>query len=178
VGLTELPGDTGARARALKLWVVLSRAYAAVARHASLSIEGMGLTSTEFGVLEALLHKGPLLLGELRRKILLSSGGVTFVVDRLEKRGLVRREPCPTDRRAMYAVLTPEGQALIERVFDAHAAVIEYAVSGLDEEEKERATELLRALGHHAAGPVQRGAADAEASKGGASRSALSPADR
>jgi MarR family 2-MHQ and catechol resistance regulon transcriptional repressor len=139
------------RETALKLWVVLSRAYTATRRPLEESLHGSGLSEGEFGVLEALLHKGPLLLGEVQRKILVSSGGVTYLVDRLVQRGLVRREPCPTDRRAMYAVLTPQGDALIRKIFPIHAEVIERTLSGLSPEEQKQATELLRTMGHAAA---------------------------
>ena len=135
------------RKDALKLWIVLSRAYVAVRRPLEDSLVGSGLTEGEFGVLEALLHKGPLLLGELQRKILVSSGGVTYLVDRLVQRGLVRREPCPTDRRAMYAVLTPQGDALIRKIFPIHAQVIEDSMTGLTPEEQVEASRLLKKLG-------------------------------
>jgi len=137
--------------QALKLWVVLSRAFDAVAAHSQADIARHGLTPAEFGVLEALYHKGPLLLGEVQRKILVTSGGVTYLVDRLAARGLVERRRCPTDRRAAYAALTPEGEALIREIFPAHAAAMERALAGLDEAEKDQAIRLLRALGRHAA---------------------------
>ena len=76
------------QARALKLLVVLSRASAAVQAHLHSSVAEFDLTLTEFGILEALYHRGPLLLGEVQRRILVSSGGVTYLVDRLERRGL------------------------------------------------------------------------------------------
>src|SRR5262245_26956661 len=156
--------DGSTRERSLKLWVVLSRAYGAIQRRLEESLAASGLTEGEFGVLEALLHKGPLLLGELQRKILVSSGGVTYLVDRparpglvarrprLARRGLVRREPCPTDRRAMYAVLTPEGESLIRDIFGTHAGAIQQAEAGLTPEEQAEAIELLRKLGLAAAG--------------------------
>jgi MarR family 2-MHQ and catechol resistance regulon transcriptional repressor len=137
--------------RALKLWVVLSRAAAAVEQHVRADIGRHGLSPAEFGALEALHHKGPMLLGEVKKKILVSSGGITYVIDRLAAKGLVERRDCPDDRRASYAALTPEGEALIGRIFPAHAACLEHALSGLGEEEKERATELLRSLGRAAA---------------------------
>jgi MarR family 2-MHQ and catechol resistance regulon transcriptional repressor len=139
------------RKDALRLWIVLSRAYVAVRRPLEDSLAGSGLTEGEFGVLEALLHKGPLLLGELQRKILVSSGGVTYLVDRLVQRGLVRRDPCPTDRRAMYAVLTPAGDALIRKIFPIHAQVIEDSMTGLTPEEQAEASRLLKKLGLAAA---------------------------
>jgi MarR family transcriptional regulator, 2-MHQ and catechol-resistance regulon repressor len=136
---------------ALRLWVVLSRAHMAIARHATGDIARQGLTPGEFAILEALYHKGPLLLGELQRKILVSSGGVTYLVDRLERHGWVERRDCPGDRRARYAALTAEGEAFVARIFPGHTATIARAVSGLDAEEREQLIDLLRKLGLHAA---------------------------
>ena len=136
---------------ALKLWVVLSRAYAAVSRHAEADAARHGLTGTEFGILEALYHKGPLLLGELQRSILVSSGGVTYLVDRLAAKGLVERRECASDRRARYAALTGEGEALIARIFPEHARHVARALGGLTPAEQGRAAMLLRTLGRAAA---------------------------
>ena len=137
--------------RALKLFVVLSRAHGAIARHAEADIARHGITTGEFGILEALYHRGPVLLGELQRKILVSSGGVTYLVDRLEGKGLVRRQECPEDRRARYAALTPAGEKLIARIFPGHARRIALATSGLSEAEQRRVIDLLRKLGTSAA---------------------------
>lgn len=135
----------------LKLWVVLARAYAAVAKHVEDDVARHGLTSAEFGILEALYHKGPLLLGEIQRKVLVSSGGITYLVDRLAAKGLVERQDCPKDRRARYAVLTPAGEQVIAEIFPPHAARITRALSGLTVAEKAQATGLLRKLGLAAA---------------------------
>jgi len=139
------------RELALKLFVVLSRAYAAVERHSELDIARHGLSPGEFAIMEALYHKGPLLLGEVQRKILVSSGGVTYLVDRLEEDGLVERRECETDRRARYAALTRKGEQLMKRIFPEHAAALERAVRGLNTSEKKQAIELLRKLGTTAA---------------------------
>jgi MarR family 2-MHQ and catechol resistance regulon transcriptional repressor len=136
---------------ALKLWVVLTKAHAAVSAHAQDDVKSSGLTSGEFGVLEMLHHKGPTLLGEIQRRVLVSSGGITFLVDRLEKKGLVERQNCPTDRRARYAVLTPAGDALIRRIFPTHADRIADAMSALTADEQRMATDLLKRLGITAA---------------------------
>src|SRR5687768_7083352 len=101
-----VPRRPAALERALKLYVVLARATNAVNRRVRQEIDGHELTETEFGILEALYHKGPLLLGDVQRKILLSSGGVTYTVDRLADKGLVERRECQSDRRARYAALT------------------------------------------------------------------------
>ena len=138
-------------ATALQLFVVLNRALAAVHAHTRVDIEAHGLTVGEFAILEALYHKGPLLLGDLQRRILVSSGGTTFLVDRLEERGLVERQLCPSDRRARYAALTPEGTALIARIFLGHAEAIRRAMSGLGLADQRTAIALLKTLGVEAA---------------------------
>jgi MarR family 2-MHQ and catechol resistance regulon transcriptional repressor len=134
-------------AAALKLWVVLHRAQRAVAELDRRDMERHGLHPTEFAVLEVLLHKGPLPLGELGSRILLTSGSTTHVVDKLEGRGLLRRRPCPEDRRVTYAELTGAGRARIAGLFPAHAEALRQAMGGLTLEEKRLATGLLKRLG-------------------------------
>ncbi len=136
---------------------MLSRAAAAVGQHSERDIARHGFTSAEFGILEALYHKGPLLLGDIQRRILVSSGGITFLVDRLTDKGLVAREACPNDRRARYAVLTPAGRTLMKRIFPDHAEVIARALTGLTREQRRAATRLLRDLGRAAAGVAAPG---------------------
>jgi len=152
--MTHEPGGTEGEAdrlddrqRALKLWVILSRAREAIADRLHVEVGRDGLTLTEFGILEALYHKGPLLLGEVQRRILVSSGGVTYLVDRLEKKGLVERRACEGDRRARYAALTPDGEELISRIFPLHAAYIEDLMRILEPGEQRTAIDLLRRLG-------------------------------
>lgn len=132
---------------ALKLYVVLSRAHSAVERHAELDIARHGLSHGEFAIMEALYHKGPLLLGDVQRKILVSSGGVTYLVDRLVADGLVERRECETDRRARYAALTRKGELFMKKIFPEHAAALARGVAGLTSAEKKQAIDLLRKLG-------------------------------
>jgi MarR family transcriptional regulator, 2-MHQ and catechol-resistance regulon repressor len=136
---------------ALKLWVVLARAYNAVSARLAEDVARHELTPTEFAICEVLYHKGPLLLGEVQKKILVTSGGITYLVDRLVEKGLVKREECPEDRRARYAVLTPAGTALIKKIFPQHTVAIERALSGLTLAEQREAVGLLRKLGLAAA---------------------------
>lgn len=145
-GLTAPPTAT-----ALKLYVTLTRASEALHAHARAHIAEHGLTETEFAILEALYHKGPLLLGDVQKKILISSGGVTFVIDKLEKRGLVRRTLSATDRRARYAELTDEGHELIARIFPGHAEALRHAMAGLGLADQRAVTALLKTLGTEAA---------------------------
>jgi len=136
---------------ALNLWVVLARAFDAVERHARASIARFGLGATEFGVLEALYHKGELRVCEVQRKILVESSSTTYVVDKLVERQLVRRRPSDTDRRVILLQLTPRGHRLMKRIFPSHAAVIRDAVGALSAQEQAQAARLLRILGIAAA---------------------------
>lgn len=136
--------------QALHLYRVFSRAFRSVTEHSLRDIKAHGLHHTEFAVLEMLYHKGRQPLQQIGSSILLASGSVTYVIDKLEKNGMIERQPCPHDRRVTYAVLTKKGRVLIERIFPLHAEVIRLAVSGLDAEEKEQAIQLLRKLGREA----------------------------
>ena len=131
----------------LELFVVLSRAYNWVNAHAIRDIRCHGLNPTEFGILEALYHKGPLPLQQLGEKVLISSGNITYAVDKLEQKQLLVRKPAAHDRRVIFAELTPQGQELLETLFPQHAEVIRAAVSSLSPEEQIQAIQLLRKLG-------------------------------
>ena len=135
----------------LKLWVVLARAFDAVERHSRASITRFGLGTTEFGVLEVLYHKGELPVCEVQRRILVESSSTTYVVDKLVKRGLVRRRHSGKDRRVVLLRLTPSGRRLIGRIFPTHARAIHDAVAALRPREQAQAIRLLRALGLGAA---------------------------
>jgi MarR family 2-MHQ and catechol resistance regulon transcriptional repressor len=82
----------------------------------------------------------------VQRRILVSSGGITYLVDRLEKRGLVERRDCPGDRRARFAALTEAGEALIASIFPQHAETIRGALAGLSRDDRREAIRLLRAI--------------------------------
>lgn len=132
------------------LWLLLWKATRSVERLARLSIRATGLCLSDFGVLEALLHKGPLPVNVLGKKVLLSSGSMTAAVDRLERRGWVERTFVQTDRRARIVRLTAEGSKLIRRLFSEHALAMEAAFAGLAESEKKNLTTALRKLGREA----------------------------
>lgn len=138
------------REAAFELCITLSRAYRSVMEHSNRDVRKYGLNPTEFGVLEFLFHRGPQPLQQIGEKILLASGSITYVVDRLQDKGYLRREPCPRDRRVIYAVLTERGEALLQDIFPQHAVVLEKAVAGLNFEEKRQVIHLLKKLGFHA----------------------------
>lgn len=133
--------------RALRLWVALARCYGTYARAVSTKVHEYGLTTPQFGILEALYHLGPLSLGDLAGKLLVTGGNVTYVMDRLEEQGLVYRERSPSDRRCIRAKLTEKGHAVIAEVFPGHAEFIESVSSALSPEEQEELRDLLKRLG-------------------------------
>jgi MarR family 2-MHQ and catechol resistance regulon transcriptional repressor len=132
---------------ALDAYVKLLRASRAVLARVEPRLAAAGLTTTQFGVLEAILHKGPLSQRDLSLKVLTSPGNMTDLIDKLETRGLVRRIRQKTDRRAVRVELTGEGRMLIEPLFAAHAGDIDEAMAGLDGTELRQLGTLLRKLG-------------------------------
>jgi MarR family 2-MHQ and catechol resistance regulon transcriptional repressor len=113
-------------------------------------VEAFDMCLSDFGVLEALLHKGPLPVNALGKKVLLTSGSITAGIDRLERRGLVERGDDPADRRARIVHLTKTGLKLIRGLFKEHERDMKRAVSCLSGEEVETLVGLLRKLGHGA----------------------------
>jgi MarR family 2-MHQ and catechol resistance regulon transcriptional repressor len=134
-----------------KLWVVLSKCHRALGLLAERSIAEAGLCLSDFMVLEALLHKGPLTITAIQEKVLLASGSMTAAVDRVEKKRLVVRKTTPTDRRARLLELTPEGRRLAKALFEKHARQLETLMSALSDGEKEQLYALLKKLGLSAA---------------------------
>jgi MarR family 2-MHQ and catechol resistance regulon transcriptional repressor len=136
---------------ALRLWIALARCYATFAREVASRVGEYGLTTPQFGVLEALYHLGTLTLGDLAGKLLVTGGNITYVMDRLEERGLVTRERCEEDRRVVRAHLTPEGRQLIEDVFPEHVDFIYGLAQALEEDERAQLRRLLKKLGRSVA---------------------------
>ncbi len=133
--------------RALNAYVKLMRASEWVSARTQRHLSDARLTASQFGALEALLHLGPLSQTDLAQKILKSSGNITMVVDNLEKRGLVKRERRPEDRRYYTIRLTAGGEKLIGKTFPRHAGEIVKAMSALTKAEQETLGKLCRKLG-------------------------------
>ncbi|WHY79141.1 MarR family transcriptional regulator [Neobacillus sp. WH10] len=133
--------------KSLKLFIVLSRAYKAINEHVNKVIQANGLNPTEFAVLELLYHKGDQPMQQIGGKILLASGSITYVVDKLEQKGMLQRLACPKDRRVTYAQITDEGKKFIQDIFPEHAKLIDTLMSSLTDQEKTEAINLLKKLG-------------------------------
>ena len=132
---------------ALNSYTKLMRAAETVTGRVSRTMSAAGLTISQFGVLEALHHKGPLCQRDIAAKILKSTGNITLVVDNLEKQGLVKRERTSEDRRYLTVRLTGKGEALIGTAFaDVEAAIIT-EMSALAADEQEILGRLCKKLG-------------------------------
>lgn len=132
---------------ALRAWIVLARSYHTIERAVSRDAASHGLTIAQFAVLEALYHKGPLPLGRIGSLLLVTAGNITYVVDQLERRELVRRERKSKDRRVVVASLTTEGRALIDDIFPRHARFVAGLFDVLDPPEQAELRRLLKKLG-------------------------------
>jgi Transcriptional regulators len=132
---------------ALSLWVKLARAHATFSHLTAANIHTFNLTSAQFGVVECLGHLGPMLIGDLTKKHLVSGGNMTVVVDNLEKEGIVKRSVSKEDRRAFYVRLTPKGKRLFNHIFIQHAEYVAKLASVLTETEQTELGFLLKKLG-------------------------------
>lgn len=133
--------------RALSLYVKLVRASESVSARIHAHLSEAGLTVSQFGVLEALLHLGPLTQAEIAKKILKTGGNITMVIDNLEKGGMVRRERDPEDRLSYNIHLTDTGRKTIVSLFPEHAARIAREMKVLSKSEQEILGNLCRKLG-------------------------------
>jgi MarR family 2-MHQ and catechol resistance regulon transcriptional repressor len=142
--------------RALNAFITLMRAANSLGAKLAEVLARHDLTASQFGILESLLHLGPLCQKELAQKLLVSGGNVTMVVDNLEKRALVARERSATDRRLVTVALTTAGRKLVAAVFPRHMAIIVAQFGILSPAEQETLRRLCRTLGTQSKNHRQR----------------------
>jgi MarR family 2-MHQ and catechol resistance regulon transcriptional repressor len=133
------------------LWLILMKAFPAMADCGARDLRGGGLGDSDFRIMEALLHKGPLPVNTIGPKVFLTPGSISIAVDRLHKRGLVSRVDSETDRRVRVVDLTADGRALICKIFGAHAQHMEELAEVLTASERMKVAEALKKLGKRAA---------------------------
>ena len=132
---------------ALTLWVKLARASATFSRLTGKDIDRYGLTQPQFSVLETLGHLGPMTLGEVSKKVLVTGGCMTVIADNLERDGLVERARSTKDRRVITVRLTSKGKKLFKEVFAQHARLVARLASVLSADEQIQLSQLLKKLG-------------------------------
>ncbi|MFD3447505.1 MarR family winged helix-turn-helix transcriptional regulator [Microbacteriaceae bacterium 4G12] len=136
-------------ALSLKVFIAISRVQRQLMDISNRSVQTYGLNPTEFAVLELVYHKGSQALQQIGEKILIASGSITYVVDKLEKKGLVIRQPSRRDRRVIYAELTAKGHQLMDEIFPSHKVLLHEALSMLNSEEKQEILTLLKRIGNY-----------------------------
>lgn len=134
----------------LHLYRVFAKSFKSVNEHAVTGSKIQGFNPTAFAVMEVLYYKGPQPIQQIGAKLLLQSGNVTYVIDKLETAGFLHRTPCPRDRRVIFAELTPKGKELMDQLYPEFSNRIDHALSGLNEEEKQVMIELLKKMGREA----------------------------
>lgn len=143
---THYPGSD-AEKRVLDAYIKLMRASNTVIDRITPILARHGLTVSQFGVLEALLHRGPMCQKDLAGKLLQTGGNMTMVLTNLEKRGLVERQRQEGDRRYVTVALSQAGRALVDEVFPTHLEELMAAFGVLEEGEMEKLGALCRRLG-------------------------------
>lgn len=133
--------------RALDAYIKLMRTADSVTACVTRELSKHGLTLSQFGVLEALLHLGSLHQNDLGQKLLKSSGNITMVVDNLEKRKLITRERSVDDRRFVWVSLTDEGRRYVSRVFPEIVSIISGSFVALSPFELEKMAAYLKQVG-------------------------------
>jgi MarR family 2-MHQ and catechol resistance regulon transcriptional repressor len=109
-----------------------------------LEITKYNLRITEFSVLEVLYHKGKQTIQQIGNSILISSGSMTYVIDKLEQRGLLNRNACPDDRRVIHVTLTDDGNDLMENIMPKHQELVDYMLGSLNNDEEKIFVNLLK----------------------------------
>ncbi|MGM0835432.1 MAG: MarR family winged helix-turn-helix transcriptional regulator [Bacillota bacterium] len=131
----------------LRLFRIWMKASKAVFENTRKDIESHKISSENFMTLELLYSKGPLPVQKISEILAIPSGSITYVVDKLEKKGLVERQTNPNDRRASNVVLTEEGRALFDEIFPKHVATISQSLSFISNNDKEMLIDLLKKIG-------------------------------
>ncbi len=153
---THFHGDTDVT-RALNTFIKLTRATETLLNRLNQRKTIQPLSPSQFAVLEALYHLGPLTQGQVSAKVLKSTGNITLVIDNLEKQGYVRRVRQNEDRRMVTIYITDAGKSLIAQIFPAHAQAICDEMSILNAQEQEMLAHLCLKLGKSLTEPNQVG---------------------
>src|SRR5271167_2760088 len=131
-------------------WLVMIKAMQAITRYALAGLEKSGLGDSDFRVLEALLHRGPLPVNVIGPKVNLTPGSISVAVDRLVAKGLVSRAESSEDRRVRIVALTPRGKSVIAPIFRAHVETMENVFAGLSRHELRQLERQLKRIGKQA----------------------------
>lgn len=142
--------DRKSLSEALHAWLILLKAWQSMSRYLLPTFLAEGLGESDFRVLEVLLHKGPMPVNAIGPKVYLNPGSVSVAVDRLYKKGFVRREECSQDRRVRTVSLTERGRQMFVPLFRRHTALIKRAFHDVSSEERQQLELILKKIGKRA----------------------------
>ncbi|MCM3399805.1 MarR family winged helix-turn-helix transcriptional regulator [Oceanobacillus profundus] len=131
----------------LKAYVVLMKAYKSIEERIKKDISSHGMRTSDFAILEALYHKGRQTIRQISEAVLINTGSITYVIDKLENKELLERSNCKDDRRVVYIQLTDQGRQLMDGIFPKHQKVIEDLFDGISDEEKTTIIHVLKTVG-------------------------------
>ncbi|WP_067726627.1 MarR family winged helix-turn-helix transcriptional regulator [Oceanobacillus damuensis] len=132
----------------LKAFVVLMKASKTLEKITKKDISSHGMRTSDFTILEALYHKGRQTIREISEAVLINTGSITYVIDKLESKGLLERSDCPDDRRVVYIQLTNKGKELMDEIFPKHQKVIEEIFEDVSTEDKQVLIDVLKKIGN------------------------------
>lgn len=124
-------------------FLMLMQTSKAIHERIKLEMINYNLSITEFSVLEVLYYKGKQNIHQISQKVLISSGSMTYVIDKLEQKGFLERSACPDDRRVIHVSLTDTGNELMEKIMPEHQEIVDDMFSSLNTEETELLVSLL-----------------------------------
>lgn len=131
----------------LKAFVVLMKSAKSIEEKIKKDISSYGMKSSDFAILEALYHKGRQTIRQISEAVLINTGSITYVIDKLEKKELLERINCKEDRRVVYIEITKKGKQLMDEIFPKHQKVIEHIFEDISTEQKETVINVLKQVG-------------------------------
>lgn len=141
--------------KSLKSFIVLMKASKSVQELITTDIASYGMRTSDFVIMETLYHKGRQTIRQIAEAVLIKTGSITYVIDKLEDKGWLTRSDCKEDRRVVYIELTDEGKRVMDSIFPKHQLVIEDIFSELTEQEHDVLIDLLKRVGKKV--PTQKG---------------------
>ncbi len=130
----------------IELWREISNAWKQISRDAEKNLSRLGICTTEFKILRILQEDGPTPMARLSDATLLSQPAITSFVDKLEERGMVRRERDKMDRRVIWITITSKGRSLFRRGLKIHSQFVSGLLAGLDDAELSRFSSIMKKL--------------------------------
>lgn len=131
----------------IKFLIVLGKMHSALFGQVNKHVKAMGINTTEFLVMYAIAANGPLTIQDIAARITVTSGNMTYTIDKLEKKGLLKREHCPDDRRRIYIDFTREGTERWKVIMVEHGTYLKELFGDIDEEDLLHTIDLMKTIG-------------------------------